>query len=139
MRYKIPVQIENEDTIVFWLSLRQLIIMAVGGGFGYSLFKTLSNSVDPTIALVFASPIFIITLVVALFRKSEMTFLPFVLNYLRLKLSPASRMWQSSTESFSAIEIGYVNSTGTAEKKSENTKWWNSEVFEDVEDKLKKL
>ncbi len=105
MRYKIPVQIENEDTIVFGLSLRQLIIIAVGGGFGYSLFKTLSNSVDPTMALIFASPIFIITLVVALFRKSEMTFLPFVLNYLRLKLSPVSRMWQSATESFSALEV----------------------------------
>ncbi|MGYP003529179263 len=122
MRYKIPVQIENEDTIVFGLSLRQLIIIAVGGGFGYSLFKTLSSSVDPTIALVFASPIFITTLVVALFRKSEMTFLPFVLNYLRLKLSPVSRMWQSSTESFSAIEIGYVNETNITERKSENTK-----------------
>lgn len=122
MRYKIPVQIENEDTIVFGLSLRQLIIIAVGGGVGYSLFKTLSNSVDPTIALVFASPIFITTLVVALFRKSEMTFLPFVLNYLRLKLSPVSRMWQSSTESFSAIEVGYVNETNITERKSENTK-----------------
>ena len=122
MRYKIPVQIENEDTIVFGLSLRQLIIIAVGGGFGYSLFKTLSSSVDPTIAHVFASPIFITTLDVALFRKSEMTFLPFVLNYLRLKLSPVSRMWQSSTESFSAIEIGYVNETNITERKSENTK-----------------
>ena len=122
MRYKIPVQIENEDTIVFGLSLRQLIIIAVGGGFGYSLFKTLSSSVDPTIALVFASPIFITTLGVALFRKSEMTFLPFVLNYLRLKLSPVSCMLQSSTESFSAIEIGYVNETNITERKSENTK-----------------
>ncbi|MFO0764216.1 MAG: PrgI family protein [Candidatus Gracilibacteria bacterium] len=139
MRYKIPVQIENEDTIVFGLSLRQLIIIAVGGGFGYSLFKTLSNSVDPTMALIFASPIFIITLVVALFRKSEMTFLPFVLNYLRLKLSPVSRMWQSATESFSALEVGYVTSSDIVEKKSENTKGGNSEVFENVEDKLKKL
>lgn len=29
MRYKIPVQIENEDTIVFGLSLRQLMIIGI--------------------------------------------------------------------------------------------------------------
>lgn len=31
MQYKIPVQIENEDSIVMGLSLRQLAIMMVGG------------------------------------------------------------------------------------------------------------
>jgi hypothetical protein len=29
MQYKIPVQIENEDPIMLWLSLRQLMIIMV--------------------------------------------------------------------------------------------------------------
>ncbi len=32
MQYKIPLQIENEDTIVAGLSIRQLVIMMMWGG-----------------------------------------------------------------------------------------------------------
>lgn len=51
MQYKIPLQIENEDTIVLGLSLRQLGIMMAFGGVAYSLFKFLEPQIG-NIALV---------------------------------------------------------------------------------------
>lgn len=139
MRYKIPVQIENEDTIVFGLSLRQLMIIGIGGGFAYSIFKKLAEFMDPTAALIFSAPLFLITAFIALFRKSEMTFLPWVLNLLRLQLSPKDRIWQSSTESFSNNEIGYVTESNKNEKEKIDTKASNEEVYADLQEKLKKL
>ena len=71
MQYKIPVQIENEDPIVAWLSLRQLIIILVGWWFAYSIFTWLSPSVWTEIAAAPAIFIWIITLVIALFKSYE--------------------------------------------------------------------
>lgn len=52
MQYKIPVQIENEDTIFLGLSLRQIIIFMIGGGFAYMVFKSLEAGVGPEIASI---------------------------------------------------------------------------------------
>jgi len=41
MQYKIPVQIENEDPILLWLSLRQLTIVMIWFWIWYSVFKSL--------------------------------------------------------------------------------------------------
>ncbi len=51
MQYKIPIQIENEDTIVLGLSLRQLGIMMAFGGIAYALFQFLESRIGG-IALV---------------------------------------------------------------------------------------
>ena len=51
MYYKIPIQIENEDTIVLGLSLRQLGIMMAFGGIAYALFQFLESRIGG-IALV---------------------------------------------------------------------------------------
>lgn len=105
MQYKIPVQIENEDTIFLGLSLRQLGIIMIGGGIAYSLFKSLEVGIGPQAASVPSILIIIITLFIALFKNSEMTFLPFLLNMVRLNLNGGSRVWQKGTESFSSLEI----------------------------------
>ncbi len=93
MQYKIPVQIENEDKIFLNLSLRQIGIMMVGGGFGYSIFKSLEPNVGASVALFPAIIVVGISVVVALFRHSEMTFVPFILNLIRLNLNSGNRMW----------------------------------------------
>lgn len=60
MQYKIPIQIENEDTIVAGLSLRQLVIMMVWGGMAYGIFKSLEPNLGSEISLIFALPFAII-------------------------------------------------------------------------------
>ena len=119
MQYKIPVQIENEDTIFLGLSLRQIIILMIGGGFAYMIFKSLEGGVGPEIASIPAVIIVLIAGVVALFKNAEMTFLPFMLNLLRLNLNTNVRVWSKGTDSFSDIEVGYVSSYATVKLKME--------------------
>ena len=117
MQYKIPVQIENEDPIFLGLGLRQLLIIMIGGGAAFSLFDNLQTSVWPEIASIPAVLIFGIVLLVAIFKHSEMTFVPFFLSLLRLNLNPKERRWNRWVDSFQPIDIGYV--TNFANKKDE--------------------
>jgi len=51
MQYKIPVQIENEDPILLWLSGRQLAIIMIWGWIWYSIFQSLAPVLWNTVAL----------------------------------------------------------------------------------------
>ena len=93
MQYKIPVQIENEDKIFLNMSLRQLTIIMIGGGFGYTTFTSLAPNVGNDIALFPAIVITGLAVVIALFRHTEMTFIPFILNLIRLNLNVGNRVW----------------------------------------------
>lgn len=108
MQYKIPLQIENEDVIVAWLSLRQLFILMVWGGLAYTVFKYAEIRVGPTVWLVLAIPLVLIGVVIALIRIAEMTFLPTVLNFFRLSLNARSRVWSQGTDGYSELDIGYA-------------------------------
>lgn len=92
MQYKIPIQIENEDTIVLGLSLRQLGIMMVFGGIAYALFQFLESRIGG-IALVPAIIVAGMGIGIALVRIAEMTFLPLTLNFLRMSLNGKARPW----------------------------------------------
>ena len=48
---------------------------------------------------------------IAMFNNHEMTFLPFLLNFIRLKVNGSDRYWKRGIDSFSAMEIGYVTKT----------------------------
>ncbi len=137
MQYKIPVQIENEDKIFLNLSIRQLLIIMVAGGFGYSIFKSLEPNVGADIALFPAILVLGIWVIVALFRHTEMTFIPFFLNLLRLNLNVANRSWSKWVDSYDSLEVGYVRAF--EEVKSTGEKKNSHEAFETVEDKLGKL
>lgn len=108
MQYKIPVQIENEDPIVFWLSLRQLIIVMVWGGLWYSLFTSLSPNVWSEMAAIPSIFLFLVSVFIAIFKYAEMTFVPFVLAFVRYKINIAERKWIKGIDSFQPIDIWYV-------------------------------
>ena len=108
MQYKIPLQIENEDTIVAGLSLRQLAIMWVWGGAAYGIFRLLEPRTWPQVAAIFAVPIAVIGIIIALVKIAEMTFLPAILNFFRLGLNSKERQWSLWTDSYTEMEIGYV-------------------------------
>jgi hypothetical protein len=108
MQYKIPIQIENEDVIFAWLSLRQLTIIMVWWGLGYAIFKSVETNLWPQIGLILAVPFVLIGIIIALMRVAEMTFLPTALNFFRLSLNAVERKWSQWTDSYSDIEVGYV-------------------------------
>ncbi len=67
--------------------------MMVWGGLGYTVFKNMEPKVGGTIAAMLAAPLVLIGITVALTKIYEMTFLPAVLNYIRLSLNAKSRTW----------------------------------------------
>ncbi|EKE26677.1 MAG: hypothetical protein ACD_4C00199G0006 [uncultured bacterium (gcode 4)] len=137
MQYKIPVQIENEDKIILWLSLRQLTIIMIGWGIWYSLFWSLSKSVGETVAFFPAAIIILLAIVIALFKVSEMTFLSFILNMIRLNINSQSRVWDKWVDSFSNIEIGYIKTQEIRENSAISKR--DHKAYQEIEDKLNKI
>ncbi len=46
MRYKVPQDVQRADKIFYFLTLRQLIIMMIGGGITYLIFISVSKSYE---------------------------------------------------------------------------------------------
>ena len=140
MQYKIPIQIENEDPIVLGLSLRQLTIIMVWWGLGYVVFKWLEPQIWAQWAVIFAIPFVAVWLIIALVRVAEMTFLPFVLNFFRMKLNAKERKWSMGCDWYSDMEVWYVSIT-TQKASAEANKSLELKLSEDtnIQDKMWKL
>lgn len=138
MQYKIPVQIENEDPIILWLSLRQLVILMIGWAIAYQAFVGLSQSVGEELWLLVAIFIFGFTLLVALFKHSWMTFIPFVLAFLRYNGTGTERRWEKWVDSFQPIDIWFVALENQKQEKQIDFKS-KLDKINHLEDKLNKL
>jgi hypothetical protein len=120
------------------MSLKQLIILMIGWAIAYMIFKGLAPIVEWKIAAIPSIFVFLITLMVVLFKHSEMTFIPFMLNLIRTNLNNDPKIWVKWVDSFEPIEIWYV--TQIVEKKKANVD--TSEKIEQIEalkDKLNKI
>jgi len=127
MQYKIPIQIENEDTIIFGLSLRQLGIIIVWLIISFGLFNKLQGTLGNTPLFIICAFIMMIFIVIAKFRTHEMTFLPFVLNIMRFRINGngnngQGRVWIRGVDSYSPLEIGYVQSDSYVEANIKHKK-----------------
>ncbi len=138
MQYKIPIQIENEDVIVAWLSLRQLMIMMIWGWIGYGLFKYTEPRLGATLGLWFGTPFVIIGVIIALFRMYEMTFLSAALNFFRLSLNARSRIWSQWADSYSEMDIGYITPSNPM-KETRANKSYEQITNDEFEDNIGKL
>lgn len=138
MQYKIPVQIENEDPILLWLSLKQLWIIMWGFWIAYGLFKSLEWSTGAEIAAIPAIFIVAVTLFVALFKQYEMTFLPFILAILRFNINFKERSWKSGIDSFSALDIWIVVQSDAKKEDVVDMKT-KAEKIQSLEDNLQKI
>ncbi len=138
MQYKIPVQIENEDPIVLWLSLKQLVIIMIWWAIAYWIFNSLAPIAGWEIALIPTVIIIWITLLIALFKQYEMTFLPFMLALLRLNINIKERCWVQWIDSFSPLDIWIIVNN---EKKEEVNMDFKSkmEQIQSLEDNISKI
>ena len=138
MQYKIPVQIENEDPIFLGLSLKQLIILMIWWAIAYMVYTWLAPWIGAEIAAIPAIFIFLIFLMVVLFKHSEMTFIPFILNLIRLNLNSDPKIWSKWVDSFEPMDIWYVSQETQKKKKEVDTKR-KVEQIEELKDKLNKI
>lgn len=138
MQYKIPVQIENEDPILWPLSLRQLIICVIGFWLWYWIFKSLAPVVWTEIAAIPSLLVAWISFVIAIFKYSEMTFVAFMLSFIRYAVNLWERKWIKWVDSFSALDIWYVTNMeiNTNEKVDTSSK---KDKIKDLEEQLKNI
>lgn len=138
MQYKIPVQIENEDPILLGLSLRQLTIMMIWWGIAYQTFKSLEPNMGTEVAIIPSVIIASIAFLIAVFKSHEMTFIPFVLSFLRLNINARERKWDNWIDSFGALQIWYV--TQENKKREEKVDFQTKlDKINSLEDKLSKI
>lgn len=138
MQYKIPVQIENEDPILLWLSLKQLWIIMWWFGIAYWIFKSLEPNTWAEIAAIPSLIVVAITLFVALFKQYEMTFLPFILSLLRFNINFKERSWKSGIDSFSPLDIWIIVDNNNKQEQQIDLKT-RSEKIKSLEDNLNKI
>ena len=138
MQYKIPVQIENEDPIFLGLSLRQLTILMIWSGIGYSIFQSLAPTLWEEIAAIPSLFVAGLSFAIAKFKIAEMSFVRFVLSFVRLKVNVETRKWIKWVDSFSPIDIGFLSSS--QEKKEEKIDFKSKiDKINELEDQLNKL
>ncbi len=138
MQYKIPVQIENEDPIMLGLSLRQIIIVLVGGSIAYAIFNGLAPRTGAELAAFPAIVILAFFVMVAIFKNHEMTFIPFILSFLRYKVNYPLRKWQNHVDNYSPMDVGYISQVST--KKEKNIDFESKmDKIKDIDSRLNKL
>lgn len=94
MQYKIPQNVGIEDKIVGPLSLRQLIILAVGFGVSYVLFAILSKLYELNILeyIVIAIP-GLIAAAFAMIRINDIPLIKYMFLFLEFSIKPKKRIW----------------------------------------------
>jgi hypothetical protein len=138
MQYKIPVQIENEDPVFLWLSLRQLWIIMVWFWIAYALFKNTAEKVWPEIAAIPSIIIAVVAILIATFKQYEMTFIPFILSAIRFNINAKERKWVNWTDSYQPIDIWYLSYYDG--KKQDNVDFKSKiDKISEIENKIDKL
>ncbi len=138
MQYKIPVQIENQDPIIFWLSGKQLAIIMVGGWISYSVFQSLAPAVWNTVALFPAWIILWIAILIAVIKVYEMTFTQLVLSFIRYKVNLSTRKWVKWVDSYSAMDIWYITYSESKSEQKIDTKS-KFDKIKDLDENLEKI
>lgn len=93
MQYKVPQDVQREDTIVGPLTLRQLLILAGGGGIAYATYVALAETYFIEVWLPPVAIISAITLAFAFLKIHNLPFHRFLMNLLEYKLLPSKRTW----------------------------------------------
>ena len=94
MQFKVPQDVLRPDKIVGFLTLRQLIIVAIGGGIAYSLYIILSKQYFIEIWLPPVAFVAVITLAFAFFKFHEIVFEKLVPIFIEYKFRPRALTWQ---------------------------------------------
>ncbi len=130
MQFKIPQDVQREDTIVGPLTMRQLIITAVGGGITYGVYTVLSRTYTwqvwglPTLLLA------AITIAFAFLKVHELSFTQYLVSGTAYLFLPRKRVWiKGSGDPVRTIEQPKITQT---EKSQAQKK-------EKQEDTIKKL
>lgn len=104
MQYKVPQDVQREDTIIGPLTLKQMIILGIGGGLTYGVYTSLSKTYFLEIWLPPVAILSIITLSFAFLKIYSLPFHEFLMHFIEYHLLPRKRIWiQGSGTPFVSI------------------------------------
>jgi hypothetical protein len=93
---KIPQNVQVEDRIVGPFTIKQLVLLGIGGGFSYALFATIKNAVGHvpiTAHLVIWWPA-IFAAAFSLIRINDISLFQYCMLILEMFSRPRKRVWQ---------------------------------------------
>lgn len=80
MRYKVPQDVQREDKILFFITLKQLVMLLVGGGISYGLYVKFSEIyiLGPVELFLIWSP-FILSVIIGFVKIKGIPIIKFIL------------------------------------------------------------
>ena len=112
LRYKVPQDVQREDKILFFITMKQLVILMVTGGISYMLFVSLSETyILSQIAIAFIMLPFILGCAFCFVRIKGLGLTQFFLLNIEHLLLPARRYWQPGSQQMvsSTVEFSMKN------------------------------
>ncbi len=97
MQFKVPQDVQRKDTIIWSLTIQQLIICFIGGGIAYALYIQLSKTYFMEIWLPPVVIISAITLAFAFLTVHNLPFDEFLMHYIEYHMLPRQRSWIQGT------------------------------------------
>jgi len=110
MQFKVPQDVQREDQILWFITLRQLIMILIGGGISYALFTMLSKKyVLGLVEVILICIPLIIAIAFAFVKIKGIPLFKFFLLLIETKLFRASRRyWQTSGGVFVSMTTGFI-------------------------------
>ena len=109
MQFKVPQNIRREDKIVGPLTLKQMIICAIGGTIAYAIYVSLANYY---LWITWLPPMLIVILITAAFafvRPLDLSFTKWILLWAEFALLPKKRLCLSGLQSIGEIHLPKIH------------------------------
>lgn len=93
MQFKVPQDVQRKDTIIWSLTIQQLIICGIGGGIAYAIYIQLSKTYFMEVWLPPVVIISAITLAFAFLTIHNLPFDEFLMHFIEYHILPRKRFW----------------------------------------------
>lgn len=97
MQFKVPQDVQRKDTIIWSLTIQQLLICGVGGGIAYAIYIQLSKTYFMEVWLAPVVIISAITLAFAFLTIHNLPFDEFLMHFIEYHMLPRKRSWTQGT------------------------------------------
>jgi hypothetical protein len=123
MQFKVPQDVQREDTIIGPITLKQMIIIGVGGGIAYAIYVSLAKTYYMEIWLPPVAIILALTAAFAFLKVYNMTFEKFVMRFFEYNMLARKRIWiQGTGRPFYMPEVPQRKQKKVAETKAQGKK-----------------
>jgi len=93
MQFKVPQDVQREDTIIGPITLKQLIILGVGGGVAYAIYVSLAKTYYMEIWLPPVAIVAALTVALAFLKIYNMSFEKFMMRFFEYTMLSRKRIW----------------------------------------------